>query len=1335
MKRLVTNLVSVCLMLIVVLSCSVFYLPVAAETYTTTPVKTWDFESMALGTATSSSLSVTSASGASVVSEAGNKCLKLEYADSEAKAYYEKRTIENSANVFAVSMRFMIKDASTKGAIVAMTGLYGSYQKNYIRIQDRDLYISDSATSGGTKIYDDIELNKWYSVIEVLNSSNITREFWISDQNKLDTVTLNKYSPTSGQTTEYTYARRWATHINAGAIYIDDVKLYELKSTNWSAERIRLRAESIRDTETLTGYENGKYPECAFDMLMDELASSNDSSTLSSYLSAFKSTKKIDESSASTDAAFVQALTSENQNVIAGGESTITLSAAAKTISNQPTSNAISWSVVQSSVPGFSVNGNSLTVPALDSDATVKLKASAGDLYTYLDLNIHATKLLENAGIIDFENISAKPAPFTAGDLKVDPSYYGRSLYTTNTTNTLSAEMSDGGVVSYDLFISAMPSTAQSIMELPGVIKIYAGEDGLLYYGCDDNKTAFATYPLNEWFTITLPFDIEAQKAGVYMNGVLYVPQTGFIDTADSVGSVVTTSADGIYIDNVYTATAENIDDAEFALNGMFAKKFRYVESMDRIGDTIVVTGASKNFASEFTLCGAADGSESGGKYVTYEGKTAVTFTSGTGNAIKTLLAPISSGVVKFTFDAYISEAADVSLLKLKNGALDVLTFKILKEGNGEGGTKKATINDNWCGIYGATGWNNISIIVDFDNNKATLYINGVPGNEVALEDFSVDAVEVAGQIDKTYFDNLQIEAFSNVAQACTAVAMENLLDEIIFNKASNFFMTKRNIASTEAEITSANETTQVFLTPNNYQRDKYGEIKGIWEDDFNDSSDDYVHSGHAKITRVSGGSKVRYLKNVKNEAGGNLSSGIWTTEFDFMMEEKMNASVITQIYNGDGSKKVCSLRVDGGKIQTLDAGTNTLMSTFTEGRWYTIGIRLNLDKQRIDYFVDGHLVYGNKAFANSDIFTYTTGSEHNTNRMFDTFNNNEDCEYWIDNVRVFKDAQKPIVSISSPLFKDYAGNETWRPTSGGKLHSVMVSNKNNVIGDLYAAVYVGTKLETLKKVESVVDGMQVLDLPLPNTSEKMDVRFFVWEGSDLIPIIPATPYQKNYTKLFVLSDSIYDGSSSEHIGIGDKLQDYLNSGNVVVYNKARSGYTLANIASGGYLNEVLDMVEPGDYVLISFAHNDEKPTKTSDTFAPVEMDMQAPYAHETYQARLIRYAEAIRLRGGNPVFATSLARYRTDAQQIGQDHGNYIQAMKNVATEIDVPLIDLNAYSIQCMNDTTMDASSLYLYRTVSPTDTTHVSDTGADFFAKWVVDQMKQLGLAIGDYAINLN
>lgn len=387
-----TTFVKFCALFIVVTILSVSGNVFVVSSQVVESVKALDIESLPLGNVTASDLGVSSASGTFIVSENGNKCLKVEYAGSEAKAYYEKRTVGDDVKVFATMVRFMIKDANTAGSVLAMTGLYGGKQKNYIRIENQDLYISDTPNSGGTKIYDDIELNQWYSVVEVLNSSNITREFWICDQNKLDSSTLNKYSISSSEGPEKDYARRWAVHVHSGAIYIDKVSTYEIKSAEWAAERIKLRAESIRDSTVLIGYEDGQYPKGAADMLIDAMETSNDSATLSGYLSAFKTDKKIDSNSASMDAAFVQVLTEETQNVAAGDKSTILLSAVAKTLSNQTISDAITWEIVDSSVSGFSISRNSLEIPALNSDATVKLKATYGELYAYSTLRIRTLK-------------------------------------------------------------------------------------------------------------------------------------------------------------------------------------------------------------------------------------------------------------------------------------------------------------------------------------------------------------------------------------------------------------------------------------------------------------------------------------------------------------------------------------------------------------------------------------------------------------------------------------------------------------------------------------------------------------------------------------------------------------------------------------------------------------------------------------------------------------------------------------------------------------------------------------------------------------------------------
>ena len=134
--------------------------------------------------------------------------------------------------------------------------------------------------------------------------------------------------------------------------------------------------------------------------------------------------------------------------------------------------------------------------------------------------------------------------------------------------------------------------------------------------------------------------------------------------------------------------------------------------------------------------------------------------------------------------------------------------------------------------------------------------------------------------------------------------------------------------------------------------------------------------------------------------------------------------------------------------------------------------------------------------------------------------------------------------------------------------------------------------------------------------------------------------------------------------GWGQFIQDYFDD-TIKVYNYAKSGRSTKTFIQQGLWAKTLAL-KPA-YVLIQFGHNDshdpEKPESTD--------------AASDYQDYLRQYIDEARQIGAVPILVTPMYRRKFD------DTGNikdnlllYANAMKQVAAEKKVPLIDLNSAS-----------------------------------------------------------
>jgi lysophospholipase L1-like esterase len=125
----------------------------------------------------------------------------------------------------------------------------------------------------------------------------------------------------------------------------------------------------------------------------------------------------------------------------------------------------------------------------------------------------------------------------------------------------------------------------------------------------------------------------------------------------------------------------------------------------------------------------------------------------------------------------------------------------------------------------------------------------------------------------------------------------------------------------------------------------------------------------------------------------------------------------------------------------------------------------------------------------------------------------------------------------------------------------------------------------------------------------------------------------------------------------------------IAVANHAESGETLKSFVTELRLDKLLSTLKTGDWVMIQFGHNDQK-TQWPQTYAE---------AATTYRSWLRTFIAEVRRRGATPILVTSPERRNFDAAgHIVPSLGDYADAVRAVATEESVALIDLNPMSVR---------------------------------------------------------
>ena len=181
---------------------------------------------------------------------------------------------------------------------------------------------------------------------------------------------------------------------------------------------------------------------------------------------------------------------------------------------------------------------------------------------------------------------------------------------------------------------------------------------------------------------------------------------------------------------------------------------------------------------------------------------------------------------------------------------------------------------------------------------------------------------------------------------------------------------------------------------------------------------------------------------------------------------------------------------------------------------------------------------------------------------------------------------------------------------------------------------------------------------------------------------------------------------------------------NAVVENRAIGGRSSKSFVEEGKLDDLLEDIKQGDYLLIQWGHNDATASRPNRYVSP-----------DDFGNWLMYYINGALQRGAQPVLVTPVARYSYKTKADGSldtfkcDFEAYRSVMMQISTQLGIPLIDLSQRSIAVCNLYGIEgAESLFLH--IAPgeypdskyasgvTDDTHLQQFGAYKFAKCVAE-----------------
>ena len=235
-------------------------------------------------------------------------------------------------------------------------------------------------------------------------------------------------------------------------------------------------------------------------------------------------------------------------------------------------------------------------------------------------------------------------------------------------------------------------------------------------------------------------------------------------------------------------------------------------------------------------------------------------------------------------------------------------------------------------------------------------------------------------------------------------------------------------------------------------------------------------------------------------------------------------------------------------------------------------------------------------------------------------------------------------------------------------------------------------------------------------------------------------------TTIFIIGDSTAANKDiskgKQERGWGMVLQSYFDD-NIRIDNRALNGRSSRSFINEGHWDEVLQSMKPGDYVIIQFGHNDEKPKADRHTDPG-----------STFDYNLAKFVRETREHGGIPVLMNCVVRrnffvnapendddeklrtqtFKDGVRMVEGDtlidtHGLYRVAPRDVALRMNVHFIDANQITHDLEQGLGTEASKklhMWFLPGTEPSepkgkqDNTHYSVYGAHVVARLLADAL---------------
>ena len=226
----------------------------------------------------------------------------------------------------------------------------------------------------------------------------------------------------------------------------------------------------------------------------------------------------------------------------------------------------------------------------------------------------------------------------------------------------------------------------------------------------------------------------------------------------------------------------------------------------------------------------------------------------------------------------------------------------------------------------------------------------------------------------------------------------------------------------------------------------------------------------------------------------------------------------------------------------------------------------------------------------------------------------------------------------------------------------------------------------------------------------------FVWS----VLVAPFALSQNTPRKpvVYLIGDSTVNTPTRGQLGWGAALPEFFDLTKVSIENKARGGRSSRTYFSEGLWQEVFDQLQPGDFVLMQFGHNDGG--AINDNFRArasikgigeesQEIDNILTKKHETVYSfgwYLRRYINDAKTKGATPIVLSPVPRNNWKNGKVERAYYDYGSWSREVAQQTNVTFIDLNDITARHYETLTPEQVKADYF---TEADNTHTSPAGA--------------------------